>query len=257
VDPCKPGGPADPGDPTGRPQAGFSVKEAGPDRFRLVDDSGEPVTEANEFLDAVELKGLSHHTVRAYAFDLALLYRWLRDKKTVRELTPKDLLDFIAIQRATGSSPNSINRRLTTCRLLYRFCTDRELGHDSPGSGIDSAPYYRGPGRDRALGLHRLTPRRPKLRVKAPRRLVEPLTTDEVRLFLRSLRRYRDLALVHILLFSGLRSDEVLRLRLDDLLLDQQRLRVRGKGNKERIVPIAEGVIPIVLDCRDTAEASR
>jgi hypothetical protein len=55
-----------------------------------------------------------------------------------------------------------------------------------------------GRGRDRVLGLHQL-PRRRRLalQVKVPRRVVEPLSSAEVRRFLRSLRRYRDFAIVH------------------------------------------------------------
>jgi integrase len=89
---------------------------------------------------------------------------------------------------------------------------------------------------------------RRKLRVKTPRRLVEPLTADQVRHFLGRLRRYRDLAIVQLLLFCGLRSDEVLRLELDDLLFDEQRVRVRGKGDRERVVPLSDSLAVLLRD---------
>ena len=142
-------------------------------------------------------------------------------------------------ERERAAQPTSINRRLTAYRLLYRFCTDREIER---GPGVPRpAPYYRGRGRDRTLGLHRLPRRqRLKLRVKTPHRLVEPLTASEVRHFLRSLRRYRDLAIVHLMLFCGLRSAEVLHLRCTDVIGAECLLRVRGKGNKERVMPLPE-----------------
>ena len=60
------------------------------------------------------------------------------------------------------AQPTTINRRLTTARLLYRFCFGREL--DARGA-LTPAPYYRGPGRDRQLGLH-LLPRRRQLKLR-------------------------------------------------------------------------------------------
>jgi site-specific recombinase XerD len=222
------------------------VKPSGLDGFEVIDCETGPVKEANEFLRAVTLRGLARLTLRAYAFDLAIIYRWLAATgKTVRELKAADLLDLIEVHREGRINPNTINRRLTTIRLLYRFCTDHDLS-DPP---ITRAPYYRGRGRDKVLGLHNVgKPHKLKLYVNAPRTLVEPLTADEIRHFLRQLRRYRDLAIVHLLLFAGLRSMEVLNVTLDDLQLDEQRLRVRGKGNRERMVPLADRVVSLIRD---------
>lgn len=208
-------------------------------RYRVV-RNGRGISEANRFLSALEARGLSSATLRAYAYDLVLLYRWLMERHlTLRRLCVAGLLEFIAAERERAAQPTSINRRLTAYRLLYRFCTDREIER---GPGVPRpAPYYRGRGRDRTLGLHRLPRRqRLKLRVKTPHRLVEPLTASEVRHFLRSLRRYRDLAIVHLMLFCGLRSAEVLHLRCTDVIGAECLLRVRGKGNKERVMPLPE-----------------
>lgn len=211
-----------------------------PGLYELVDDATGAVTEANRFLRTLQIRGLSVCTIRAYAYDLVVLYRWLgQTGRSLLCLREADLLGFIEAQQAQGAQPSSINRQLTTCRLLYRFCTDREL---ESGRGVTApAPHYQGAGRDRDLGLHVVRRRgRRRLRVKVPRTIVEPLTRDEVRAFLRSLRRYRDLALVHLLLLCGLRSREVLRLRLADVSLAEHQLRIRGKGDKERMLPLPD-----------------
>ena len=202
----------------------------------VIDDV--PCAHVNRFLAALTTRGLSVQTVRAYGYDLVALYRWLADtQRTVAALTPADVTDYIAAQRRVGAAPSSINRRLVTCRLLYRFCTDREL-EDGPGY-CGPAPYYRGRGYDHVLGLRRIPPsRRRRLRVSTPRRLVEPLTAREVQRFLRRLRRYRDLALVHLMLLCGLRTGETLALQEADVGYDECRLRVRGKGGKERVLPL-------------------
>jgi site-specific recombinase XerD len=204
--------------------------------------------DAGRFLDAVRARGLSSLTVRAYAFDLVRFYRWLPSaKRRLDELVASDLVDFIADQQRVGAAPRSINRRLTTVCLFFRFKTGRDLDHGVLGL-LRPAPYYKGPGRDHALGLHRLTPRVRKIRVKEPRTIVEPLTPDQVRSFLRSLRRYRDLAIVHLMLLCGLRSKEVLDLELGDVVWADDRLRVRGKGRRDRALPLPALLARILRD---------
>lgn len=217
-------------------------------QYQLVDAQRRPIVQANRFLAAVVVRGLSHATVRAYGFDLVVLYRWLgRTKHSVASLSGRKLLQYIDSQRRDGAQPATINRRLTAARLLYRFCTGHEL--DMGRGAMTSAPYYRGQGRDRHLGLHLMPRRRQlKLRVKAPHRVVEPLSATEVRQFLRTLRRYRDLAIVHLMLLCGLRSAEVLQLQLSDILAEDKQLRIRGKGNRERVLPLPQVVARSISD---------
>ena len=93
----------------------------------------------------------------------------------------------------------------------------------------------------RRLGLHVLKNKRAMaLTVKVPRTLVTPLQTEQVRRYLRGLRRYRDLAIVHLMLLCGLRSREVLGLARTDVALGERTVRVLGKGATERMVPMAE-----------------
>jgi site-specific recombinase XerD len=215
-------------------------------RYRLVDARHRPLVQANRFLAAVVVRGLSRATVRAYGFDLVALYRWLgRRRYSLATLTGDKLLEYVGAQRLADAQPTTINRRLTTARLLFRFCFGREVD----ASRGAPAPYYRGAGRDRELGLH-LLPRRPRLqlRVKVPRLVVEPLSGAEVRQFLRTLRRYRDLAIVHLLLLCGLRSAEVLQLHLGDVLVEEGQFRVHGKGNRERMLPLPQVVARSIAD---------
>jgi len=66
-----------------------------------------------------------------------------------------------------------------------------------------------------------------------------PLSVDEVARFWSSFRNSGDLAIVGLMLLQGLRSQEVLDLRRDDLLLSESQIRVRGKGDKTRFLPLA------------------
>lgn len=217
-------------------------------RYQLVDARRRPIAQANRFLAAVVVRGLSRTTVRAYGFDLVVLYRWLGQRRySIATLSEARLLQYLGAQRLAGAQPATINRRMTTAQLLYRFVTGREL--DPGRATAASALYFRHRGRDRHLGLHSLPRRRRrKLQVKIPRRVVEPLSSAEVRHFLRSLRRYRDLAIVHLMLLCGLRSAEVLQLQMSDILVEDEQLRIRGKGNRERVLPLPQLVARSITD---------
>jgi integrase/recombinase XerD len=85
-----------------------------------------------------------------------------------------------------------------------------------------------------------------RLRVRTPKRVVVPLSVDEVAGFWASFRTSRDLAIVGLMLFDGLRSCEVLALNCDDLLLPESQIRVRGKANKVRWLPLAPEAIKLL-----------
>ena len=202
---------------------------------------GHPmVAKANSFLQAVAARGLAATTLRAYAYDLVIILRWLHESgQAVDQLEQADLLAFIRDEQARASHPRSINRRLTTFEAFFFFVTGRE---DIPrGRGVSVAtPNSRGRGYDRDIGVQWIGPaRRRAIRVKTPKHLVVPLRTDQVQAFLETIDRYRDLAIVYLMLFCGLRSHEVLGLSINDIDTDHQSLLINGKGNKQRVVPLA------------------
>ena len=97
-----------------------------------------------------------------------------------------------------------------------------------------------------ALGYGRPRPALSRLRVKVPQRVVIPLSIDEVARFWSSFQTSRDLAIVGLMLLQGLRSCEVLSLNHDDLILAEAQIRVLGKGNKVRLLPLAPEAIELL-----------
>ena len=85
-----------------------------------------------------------------------------------------------------------------------------------------------------------------RLRVKVPKHNIVPLSVDEVARFWSSFRTSRDLAIVGLMLLHGLRSAEVLALNRDDVLLSEAQLRVHGKGNKFRLLPLAPETVQLL-----------
>lgn len=204
------------------------------------------VDKIEEFLQALVRRGLSMDSVRSYAYDLIVIHRWLeQDRLAVDDLHGKDQFRFIEYQSEHDHARASINRRLVTLRSFYLFCTGNELEH--VGKGISAPPgHYRGGGKE-FLGLVSRS-RKPKvqLKLREEKKLILPLRPEEVNQFLKGLRNYRDLAIAALMLFCGLRSTEVRLLELSSIGFERRELRVRGKGAKERLVPLPENVIRLI-----------
>ena len=100
-----------------------------------------------------------------------------------------------------------------------------------------------------ALGYGHGRPR-PKITttlcLRQRRRVIVPLSAEQVARFWRGFRSSRDLAICGSLLLDGLRSCEVLQLQLEDLSLADARLKVRGKGHKERFVPLPVDALQVL-----------
>jgi integrase/recombinase XerC len=211
--------------------------------YRLVDAGKNEVHDVNEFLDAQATRGLSIRSVRAYGYSLLNFWKWhCETKQDLTRLTQADLLEYIRFQHRHSSpsrpaAPASINRRLTAVRLLYRFHTGSELPSGRRAVGTRFIPFHKAAAADRGY-LHPSRPRLPALWVREARRVVVPLSTEEVAAFLDSFSTTRDLAIVGFMLLCGLRSREVIELELQDLNLAENQVRVHGKGNRDRMMPL-------------------
>jgi site-specific recombinase XerD len=212
--------------------------------YRVLDARGFEVQPANDFLDMVATRGFSVRTTRTYAYCLLALWKWLSQSKSkLTDLTEVRLLEYIRFQNRAGErAARTINLRLKVARALYGFVTGRDfpVAHRS----IVGRPFPWRSHSGRLLAhLRSSRPMEQRLRVKVPRRVVVPLSPKDVEMFLRSFRTWRDLGIVGLMLFSGLRSQEVLCVELEHFRPLEAEVLVRGKGSKERVVPLAGHVI--------------
>lgn len=211
-------------------QASISQSES---PYRLLEDLNE-VDWANEFLDAQKMRGLSLCSLRAYAYDLLNLAQWFAASSVkLTELNHSKLFDYIRFQlnQQPNPAPQTINHRITATQCLYRFHYGREI----PPKVTDQESTYSRPSPFSRLRTRRVIQ---KLRLKTPHRVVVPLSATEVCAFWSTFRTFRDLSLVALMLFNGLRSRETLSLKLDDLRPAQNEMLVRGKGNRQRLLPL-------------------
>jgi site-specific recombinase XerD len=166
---------------------------------------------------------LSDATRRAYGVDLAEFGAWLRKRKaSVEDVDARLLADYVAElgaarrgRRPSKLAPATIARKLAAVRAFLRFT----LG----ASRVPDA---------------RLAPRRPRRLPEAPKQ--EEIEAELERLGVDDPLSIRNRALAELVYSAGLRSQEAVDLDLADVEFDQEAVRVRGKGGKERVVPLGE-----------------
>jgi len=159
-------------------------------------------------------------TVEAYRRDLAALAAWL--DRPIGRITTEQLEHYLAELRAAGLSPATIGRRVAAIRSFFRHQTLLGARLDNPAAELDL------PRRRRTL------PR--TLSPAEAERLVEAASGTTP-------RALRDRALVELLYGAGLRISEALGAAKSAVDLDGHTVRVVGKGNKERVVPIGREAV--------------
>jgi integrase/recombinase XerD len=181
------------------------------------------------FLDMVAAeRGGAANTLAAYAGDLDDLAAYLAGRRrTVAIATTADLRGYLAVLAGRGFAASSVARRLSAIRQLYRFLYAEGHRNDNPAVIIE------GPKRGRPLPKVLSVAEVDRL-IAAARRAVEaPGQPDPERL-----RARRLLCLLELLYATGLRISELVALPASAARRDDRMLIVRGKGDKERLVPL-------------------
>jgi site-specific recombinase XerD len=210
--------------------------------YRLVDDCGREVSWVNKFLDVQRLRQLSLRSLRAYAFDLLHTARWFQTKRrSLAQLNQTLLLEYVRDQldHSPPPTPQTINHRLGVLRCLYRFHYGKDISR--------KASWQRTYATRSPLGYgHPQRKTTTTLRLRQPRRVIVPLSAEQVAHFWKGFRTFRDLAIVALMLLDGLRSCEILQLQLEDLSPSDAGLLVRGKGRKQRLLPLPTDTLQVL-----------
>ena len=175
----------------------------------------------DSFLDSLWLEqGLSKSTLDAYRSDLKLLKVWAKNRELkMDEISRPDLLEFIAFKAEQGSSARTSARMLSSLRRFYTYLMQQEIISTNPTDKI-SMP-------------------------KIGRSLPVLLTENEVLKLIKAPNTkkqlgFRDRVMLELLYATGLRVSELVKLEVNQVNLNQGYLRVMGKGDKERLVPMGK-----------------
>ncbi len=165
-------------------------------------------------------KGLSENTILSYSSDLNKLESWLGNKNiSLLECSDVDLNSYLAEKLEEGCSSSSINRILSSIKGFFVWAFKIQKINSNPSELIDS----------------------PKLKRKLPINLSEEDVTNLLNTpdtF--SSTGIRDRCILEILYATGLRVSELTELTLNQVDIERGLIRVVGKGNKERIIPLGE-----------------
>ena len=181
-----------------------------------------------DFLAYLEFeRGLSRNTLEAYRSDLLQFGRFLEARGAdAQTASAADVSDFL-VELAEGngrppSSPATIHRKAACLRSFYRHLRREGLRETDPTTSIS------GPRRGRRL---------PKVlnRAEVSKLLSQPKGTAPTSL--------RDRALLELMYACGLRASEAIGIEVGDLDLEEAVLRARGKGSKERVVPVGRAAL--------------
>lgn len=218
-----------------------------------LEGTGVAVEAANAFLGHLGVRGYSPATVRAYAYDLANFVAFLVEGNLQLDaVVGSDLFDYLDWQqrqqprpggkvvalKRSEPAPATMNRRISAVRGLFEHQVTVGVLAENPvpaarrssGLGTPTRGMLGHVGGRRARGGGRL--------VRQADRLPEAVDAEEVAAFLADLLTYRDRAVVLAMVLGGLRAGEVRALKLADVDMGLSRVRVVGKGGRERVVPV-------------------
>lgn len=177
-----------------------------------------------QFLDALWLeRNLAENTLASYRLDLQALGAWLNQQNTsLLQAQALDLQAFLADRVEGGYKATSSARLLSAMRRLFQYLYRENMRSDDPTALLAS----------------------PKL----PQRLPKDLSEAQVDALLKAPcvdqpLELRDKAMLEVLYATGLRVSELVGLAISDVSLRQGVVRVIGKGNKERLVPLGEEAV--------------
>ena len=185
-------------------------------------DDGQMLVE--QFLDTLWLeRNLAENTLASYRLDLKSLLAWLEHHQTdLIHVQSLDLQSFLAERVEGGYKATSSARLLSAMRRLFQYLNRESLRDDDPTALLSS----------------------PKLPQRLPKDLSEAqvdslLAAPSIEIPL----ELRDKAMLELLYATGLRVTELVGLTLSDISLRQGVVRVIGKGDKERLVPLGEEAV--------------
>lgn len=176
----------------------------------------------NGFKNYLKLeKSLSDNTIRAYLHDIRLLKDYFEDREgvTIRDITHKDLEAFIISLNNTGITANTQARIISGIKAFYRYLLLEDEISNNPSQLLESP--------------------------RTSRKLPDTLDINEIDKLIAAIDRSsesgeRNVAMLETLYGCGLRVSELINLRITDLFFDDDFIRVIGKGNKERLIPLGK-----------------
>ncbi len=184
----------------------------------------------NRFIDYLEnQKNYSKNTSKSYEIDIKQFINFLKEEKIANfeDVEYEDFIKFIGKLKNSGFKEKSIGRKLASIKSFYKFLLSRKYISKNPSLLIQSP--------------------------KIPERLPNFLTYDEVLKILQippknNWQYLRDKTILELLYSTGIRVGEIANLKIEDINFVDEVIKVKGKGKKERIIPIGKPALNCLIE---------
>jgi integrase/recombinase XerD len=177
-------------------------------------------------------KRAARNTIDAYMRDITQFIQFLEQNNyEILTLDLKELKEFLSFLHSQGLSGRSLARKISTLKLFFTYCNKRYDIKD--------------------LAQHLIIP-------KIEKRLPEFLTETEIEYLFETvskdttLQGTRDTVMLYLLYTSGMRVSELISLKKSDIAFDTGCITIRGKGGKERLVPLLEHILAMLRNYMQT-----
>lgn len=192
----------------------------------------------DNFLQFLEFeKRYSLNTILSYRTDLTQFYLFFNitddksEQDVIKNINYKDIKEWIYSLSENKISNKSINRKISTLKKYYKFLLREEIISVSPLTKI-------------------LSPKQNKKLTKFVNQdQIDKLLDDE--LFSNSKNQHTDKIIISLLYGTGMRLSELINLKVNDIFINERKLKVIGKRNKERFIPLHEGLIEEIKEYID------
>lgn len=169
-------------------------------------------------------KNLSANTVSSYMSDLNQFFGFC--PKRVRAVKDEDITAFISDLRSKNMSAITTNRKLSALKTFFKFCLRHNIIGKNPTDIIEGA--------------------------KIERHLPRPVNLADIDRMVKTADNLRDRTIIEILYGTGVRRVELISIRKADINMEEGYIRVFGKGNKERLVPLNPITLTLIKDYMKT-----
>lgn len=166
-------------------------------------------------------RGLSENSVKSYQRDIQQYLDYIEENKikSLKDVTRYTILSFLQSQREEGKSSNSIVRMVSSLRKFHQYLAQENITTQDPMELIDT------PKKSKTLPA--------VVSLESVEKLIEISDTNTT-------LGLRDRAILELMYATGLRISELINLKMNELHLTMSLIQTRGKGDKERIIPISQ-----------------
>lgn len=186
----------------------------------------EYIVEYRNYLVSEKMRSIN--TVNSYISDIENYFYFLQENLKIDRITDIDadsIKDYLKYLKSLGYASSSMNRALSSIKSFHKYLVIEEIVNFNPASAIAS------PKKDKKLPV--------------------VLSVDEVMLLLNSLNNdtpinSRNQVMVELIYATGLRVSELVDLKLSDLRLTSKMISAKGKGSKERLIPVNDYCIKLI-----------